>query len=379
MASWHSVLAFLLPLLLLSLRPEAAVHDYIDEKFTFKGDAFVVHAGREKLYSSEDSYIRFEGIQFRRNKAFTNFSSKPIYAVVLEGKDRKSIGGYQRPVCCRANPAEQGACAVGEVIRLPSVKDSDRPYVFNVSFNVDDEVAVLPSNSIEITKTGMYKLHFIHCDPRLKDLVVEGKTVWKNPSGYLPGGMAPMLRIYPLFFILYSLAFIFSVYHCWGQEVFLLQKWISLAFTLGLLEVFLWWTYYDQFNETGNRPPWKTVSAVTLGSAKNAVTLSIILMISEGYGLVRPLPGEPRFKMLFLGVTYCIASKWLGWEENAELVNDHSGVASLFFFLLVLVLDAIFICWASTSLSATLNEIKVIVSGPEVSDPATSDVILHHV
>lgn len=254
--SRFSILTFLL---LLFLSTEASVHDYRGEHFAAKGNAFVIHGGSEGIYSTTpnsnetspsasngDSYIRFDRVTFRRTKEFSNFSSWPIQAVVFEVEDRETIGGSayggQRAVCCTGDLAKLGVCAEGQVIYRPSQVNSDWPKVFGVPFETDDEVAVLPTKSIQITKTGMYNLYFIHCDTRLKDLAVEGKTVWKNPSGYLPGRMAPMKIFYQFMsfaFVLLGLFWFYQYVRFW-KEVFPLQNCITLVITLGMFEMTLW-------------------------------------------------------------------------------------------------------------------------------------------
>jgi hypothetical protein len=56
----------------------------------------------------------------------------------------------------------------------------------------------LEDEPVRITKTGMYSLFFISCDPKLRGLTMSGKTIWKNPGGYLPGRMAPLMKFYVL-------------------------------------------------------------------------------------------------------------------------------------------------------------------------------------
>ncbi|KAE9605823.1 putative Lung seven transmembrane receptor [Lupinus albus] len=372
--SWLSVLVFLL---LLSLRVEASVHYYNAEKFYAKGNAFVVHGGSEGIYSfapnhnhtslaaaNGDSYIRFERIKFCRNKDFTNFSSWPIQAVVFEVEDRDTIGGSayggQRAVCCTGDLAKLGVCTEGQVIHRPSAENSDWPQVFGVSFDMDDEEAVLPLKSIQITKTGMYNLYFIHCDTRLKELVVEGKTVWKNPSGYLPGRMAPMKIFYQFMsfaFVLLGI-FWFSKYARFWREVFPLQNCITLVITLGMFEMALWYFDYAEFNETGIRPTGTTIWAVTFGTVKRTVSRLIILIVSMGYGVVRPTLGGLTSKVVMLGGTFFLASEVLEMVENVGAVSDLSGKARLFLVLPSAVLDVFFILCIFTSLSATLNKLQ---------------------
>ncbi|OIW04525.1 hypothetical protein TanjilG_13907 [Lupinus angustifolius] len=347
--SWLSVLA---SLLLLSLCVEASVHEYKAEKFTVKGNAFVVYGGSEGIHSfspnhnhtssaaaNGDSYISFERITFRRNKHFTNFSSWPIYAIVFEVEDRETIGssayGGQRAVCCTSDLAKLGVCTEGQVIHHPSAENSDWPQVFGVSFDMDDEAAVLASKSIQITKTGLYNVYFIHCDTRLKELVVEGKTVWKNPSGYLPGRMAPMKIFYQFMsfaFVLLGI-FWFSRYAIFWSELFPVQNCITLVITLGMFEMTLWCFDFAEFNETGIRPIGITICAVTFGTVKRTAARLIILIVSMGYGVVRvPTLGGITSKVVMLGGTFFLASEVLEMVEN--------------------------VVWIFTSLSATLNKLQ---------------------
>lgn len=367
-----SLLALALRLLLCVLSVEASVHQYAGDRFASKGNAFVVHGGSEGIYSSApaaqsskaDSYIRFDKVTFRRSKESANFSSGSVHALVFEVEDRESIGGSayggQRAVCCTGDLAKLGVCTQGEIIHRPSTKNPGWPQVFGVSFDVDEEVATLPSKYIPIHKTGMYNLYFIHCDLKLKDLVVEGKTIWKNPTGYLPGRMAPFM----IFYGFMSLAFVilgifwFSQYARFWREVLPLQNCITLVITLGMLEMALWYFEYAEFNETGVRPTGITVWAVSFGAVKRTVARLILLMVSMGYGVVRPSLGGLTSKVVFLGLTFFLASEVLEMVENVGAVSDLSGKARLFLVLPVAILDAFFILWIFTSLSATLNKLQ---------------------
>ncbi|PNY06430.1 transmembrane protein 87A-like [Trifolium pratense] len=362
-------------LLMISLHTEASVHDYKGESFSAKGNAFVFHGGSEGIYSSTlndtsfspsiaDSFIRFDKVTFRRNKELSNFSSWPVQAVVFEVEDREMIGGSayggQRAVCCTGDLAKLGVCDEGQVIHRRSTVNPDWPQVYGVAFNIDDEVAELPLKSIQIIKTGMYNLYFIHCDPRLKELVVEGKTVWKNPSGYLPGRMAPMKIFFQFMSFAYVLLgiFWFFQYLRFWKEVFPLQNCITLVITLGMFEMAFWYFDYAEFSETGIRPTGTTVWAVTFGTVKRTVARLIILIVSMGYGVVRPTLGGLTSKVVLLGGTFFVASEVLELVEHVGAVSDLSGKAKLFLVLPAAVLDVFFILWIFTSLSATLNKLQ---------------------
>ncbi|URE16326.1 Holliday junction DNA helicase ruvB N-terminus [Musa troglodytarum] len=356
--------------------------DFMELLFTPKGNAFVLHGGSEGLYASlphananatatagrGDSFIRFEKITFTRpEKSVENSKdadSVLVQAIIFEVEDRETIGGSayggQRAVCCTPDLAKLGACTQGTVIYRPSAQNPKWPQVLAVTFNGKDLVATLPSQSIPITRTGMYNLYFIYCDPALNGLVIDGKTVWKNPTGYLPGRMAPLMNFYGFM----SLAFVilgifwFSQYVRFWREVLPLQNCITLVIALGMLEMALWYFEYAEFNETGLRPMGITFWAVTFGTVKRTVSWVIILVVSMGYGVVRPTLGGLTSKVIMLGATFFLASEILELVENAGAVSDFAGKARLFLVLPVALLDAFFIIWIFTSLSKTLDKLQ---------------------
>ncbi|KAJ4951858.1 hypothetical protein NE237_028690 [Protea cynaroides] len=364
---------FLLFFLLCFLCIEASVHKYASETFISKGNAFVVHGGSEGLYASQngsvtsgngDSYIRFQKIIFRRPKEAAQSSSGMVHAIVFEVEDRETIGGSayggQRAICCTSDLEKIGACTQGQVIYRPSTRNPNWPQVFGVSFSRDKLVATLQPKSIQITETGMYNLYFIHCDPNLKGLVVKGKTIWKNPTGYLPGRMAPLMNFYGFMSFAFVIlgVFWFSQYARFWKEVVPLQNCITLVISLGMLEMALWYFEYAEFNETGVRPTGITIWAVTFGTVKRTVARIIILMVCMGYGVVRPTLGGLTSKVTMLGGTFFLASEVLELVENVGAINDFSGKARIFLVLPVAILDAFFILWIFTSLSTTLKKLQ---------------------
>ncbi|KAI3996160.1 hypothetical protein MKX01_002444 [Papaver californicum] len=317
-----------------------SIHEYNGEEFMSKGNAFVFLGGIEGLYSSSssisatnvsengDSYIRFEKIKFRRQGEEAKSSSRLIKAIVFEVEDRELIGGSayggQRDVCCTSNLAKLGVCKEGDVI------------------------------------SGMYNLYFIHYDAKLKGLVIEGKTIRKNPSGFLPGRMAPLMNFYGSMCIAFLVLglFWFSQYARFWSEVLQLQNCISMVIGLGILETASWYLEYAVFNKAGFGPLGFTLCAVTLGTIKRTMARLVILIVSMGYGVVRPTLGGLTVKVMMLGGTFFLATEVLELVENVGTVNDLSRKARLLLVLPVAILDAFFIVWTFTSLSTTLNKLQ---------------------
>eukprot|EP01018_Ginkgo_biloba_P034913 Gb_26909 [translate_table: standard] len=373
----------LVALHLVGVEVEGSVHQYVHASFKENGNAFLLYGGSEGLRASSasekkprsgvdngKSYIKFENITFWRTKEVAlqhsnmEHSTGLIQAVIFEASDRDNIGGSayggQKAICCTPDLAKLEGCKQGEVIRRPSAGDSNWPHVLNIEFSGDNILATMPSQSVPITKTGMYNLYFIFCEPKLKGLVMDGKTIWKNPTGYLPGRMAPLMTFYGFMSLAYVLLGLiwFSQYVRFWRDILQLQNCITLVIALGMFEMTLWYFEYANFNATGIRPMGITFWAVTFGAVKKTISRLLILVVSMGYGVVRPTLGGLTSKVILLGATYFLACELLDVVEHVGTIDDLSGKARLFLVLPVAILDAFLILWVFTSLSKTLEKLQ---------------------
>jgi hypothetical protein len=315
--------------------------------------------------------FRFVNVTFWRTSEAAGSHAKMahstglVQAILFEAADRDNIGGSayggQRSICCTPDLAKLEGCKQGEVIRRPSSDDPDWPMVLDTHFSGDHISVKLDDDDVRITKTGMYNLFFISCDPKLRGLTMSGKTVWRNPGGYLPGRMAPLMKFYVLMSLAYLLVMVvwFSQYIRFWRDILPIQNWIMLVIALGLFEMTLWYFEYLNFNSSGVRPVGITTWVVTVGAIRKTVSRLLILSISMGYGVVRPTLGGLTSKVLLLGLTYFLASEILDIAENVGTINDISGKAKLFLVLPDAFLDAFLILWIFTSLSRTLDKLQV--------------------
>lgn len=310
------------------------------------------------------SYIRFDSIKFKRSakpaSLHTGYTSSNglVQAIVFEASDRDKVGSTDA-ICCTPDLARRDNCKEGEVIMTP-LDDPNWPLSIPIHFEGELLEASMPTKSVNISKTGFYSVFFAFCDSQLNGLVIEGTTVWKNPSGYLPGSMAPLWKFYgimSLAYIVLGLAWFLRCLRFW-RDMSKLQNHITVIIGLGMLEVTLWYFEYANFNATGRRPVGITFWAVTFGALKKALSRILLLGLSMGYGVVRPTLGAHTTKVLLLGVTYFLAAEVLDICENVGTINDLSGKTKLLLVLPVAVLDAFFILWIFASLSKTLEKIQ---------------------
>ncbi|KAK4746948.1 hypothetical protein SAY87_025985 [Trapa incisa] len=362
-------------------------HQYQNETFTHRSNSFFFHGGSEGLFASrsydanvdnltsEDnpvngkSFIRFESITFRRTKESAESKNEMqqrtglVEAIIVDVRDRHKIGGTylgSNVICCNSNLSREGSCKVGEVIIQEDPDELNGPKRIQTFFEGQSEDAKMDLRTVEINRTGMYYLYFMFCDPELKGLLVSGTTLWRNPEGYLPGKMAPLMTFYGFMSLAYLVLglfwFIQFVKHL--KDVIQLHFHITAVIALGMCEMALWYYEFTNFNVTGTRPFGITIWSVTFSAVKKTVSRLLILTVSMGYGVVRPTLGSITPKILLLGVVYFVASEALELFEHLGNVNDFSGKARLLLVLPVALLDTCFILWIFSSLSKTLEKLQ---------------------
>ncbi|KAB1224648.1 Transmembrane protein 87B [Morella rubra] len=276
------------------------------------------------LVSEKSMYVRFESITFVRTKESTSKlnamqqNTGLVEAIILEVKDREKIGGSSlksNVICCNPGLADTGACKLGEVIIKRSPDNHEWPKRIQTFFQGNKEEVKMTYEEVEISSTGMYYLYFMFCDPQLKGTLMKGRTVWKNPDGYLPGKMAPLMTFYgfmSLAYLLLGLIWFLRFVQFW-KDILQLHYHITAVIALGMCEMAVWYFEYANFNSTGSRPMGITLWAVTFSSVKKTLSRLLLLVVSMGYGVVKPTLGGITYKLYF-NATDPLSELWqLAW------------------------------------------------------------------
>lgn len=320
---------------------------------------------------------RFDGVTFLRTKESSSNKNEMqqntglVEAIILDIKDRQRIGGSflkSDAICCNKTLASEGFCKVGEVIIHKNPDNPEWPKRIKTFFEGQSEEATMDATPIEINSTGMYYLYFMICDPELAGTLIKGRTVWRNPDGYLPGKMAPLMNVFGLMSLAYlvlGLVWFLKFVKYW-KDIIQLHYHITAVIALGMCEMALKYYEYVNFNSTGMRPMDVTLWAVTFTAVKKTLSRLLLLVVAMGYGVVKPTLGSITSRILVLGVAYFIASESYELVLHLGNINDFSGKIALFLLLPVIFLDTFFVLWIFSSLSKTLEQLQVLLSLSEI-------------
>ncbi|OWM81617.1 hypothetical protein CDL15_Pgr007655 [Punica granatum] len=322
----------------------------------------------EQLYAI--AIDQFDGVIFTRTKESASKKNEMqqntglVEAIVLDVKDRERIGGsYLKydEICCTKKMSDEGFCKVGEVIIHKNSDTPDWPKRIKTFFEGQNEQAAMDPKTVEINSTGMYYLYFVICDPELTGTLIKGRTVWRNPDGYLPGKMAPLMTIFGIMSLAYlvlGLGWFLRFVKYW-KDIIQLHYHITAVIALGMCEMALWYYEYANFNSTGTRPWDVTLWAVTFTAIKKTLSRLLLLVVSMGFGVVKPTLGGITSKILLLGAVYFIVSESYELIQHLGNINDFSGKTALFLLLPLTFLDTSFILWIFSSLSKTLEQLQM--------------------
>ncbi|GAV67791.1 Lung_7-TM_R domain-containing protein [Cephalotus follicularis] len=379
-----TVLLYVLSCISMVYQVDASIHEYHNDSFSRLANSYFFHGGSEGLYASkiildannEDkplngkSFIRFDSITFRRTKESAEKEEEMqqksglVEAIIVEVKDRGKLGGAylnSDAICCTPHLSKDGSCKLGEVIIRQDPDDPNGPIRIKTFFQGKNEEATMVRHTVEINSTGMYYLYFVFCDTGLMGMQISGRTVWRNPEGYLPGKMTPLMTFFGFLSLAYLLLGLvwFIRFGLYWKDVLHLHYQITAVIGLGMCEMALWYFEYANFNSTGSRPMGITLWAVTFSAVKKTVSRLLLLVVSMGYGVVRPTIGGATTKVLLLGVTYFVFAEALGLFEHLGNINDFTGKTRIVLVLPVSVMDSCFIVWIFSSLSQTLEKLQI--------------------
>ncbi|KAK3127688.1 hypothetical protein QOZ80_7AG0577000 [Eleusine coracana subsp. coracana] len=352
---------------------DASVHDYAGERFVEDGNAFVLHGGSEGVYASAaaGAFIRFEKVAFKRTPPEEEDVNRTatVTAVIFESGDRDAVGGADvsgdRVLCCTPAMAERGDCTEGALVHR--ARRNGWPKVLTASFppGGGHVAASFPDETVPISRTGMYTLLFVDCHAGGGSSHVapaNGKTIWKNARGYLPGRMAPLAPFYGLLSLASAslAAWWFARHARHWRHVAPLQGWAALLIALGMAESATWYFDLAELAAYGARPRGAALWAVTAGAARGAVSRVLALLVAMGHGVVRPAMAGLTARVVGLGAAFFVATEALEVVENVGTVSDHSLSLArrLGLALPVAVLNAVFVYWIFSSLSKTMSKLK---------------------
>ena len=375
----------LLCFFLASFQPvSAAIHEYKDVELP--RDALMFR--RSGMYGPDDapegkgnpSFIKVDLTLERELPEYHNEPIKVQLAVFDQQVWDKGLGvkiknkdGIEEHVfCCTPELQSSGFCDEPLTLILqPDVAKGT--YVHEVEFlptekgsNVTGPVKV--DRVFKIPFKGIKYLLFSSCNDFAGLIRINGQTEWKNPFGYLSGELYGFLaffsRLAGAYIVIGAIWAIACARH-W-KELMILQNYVTVVLALGMMEMAL--RYYDfaQFNRSGTRGFALMMMSSIMHTLKQTVSRLLVLVVSMGFGIVKPTLGDSFNTIAGLGGLFFF---FVMVQRVYELASHTSAITFMQYvtMLPVAALDLVFFFWILRSLNDIIAQLEAREQGVKLT------------
>ncbi|CAI5455060.1 unnamed protein product [Caenorhabditis angaria] len=183
---------------------------------------------------------------------------------------------------------------------------------------------------------------------------------WKAPYGYLSAIDWPLLRFYKIMGIFYMILALTWVYYCikYYRDILRVQYWIGAVIVLGMIEKGFFLSEYATMNDEGSSIDGVLELAEIVSCAKKTMSRVLVIIVSVGYGVVKPRLGQTLNQVAGVGLVYFIFCSIEGIARVSK--NTVEATKQKQFAALPLVLtEMVIFYWIFTSLTATIRMLRL--------------------
>jgi hypothetical protein len=209
---------------------------------------------------------------------------------------------------------------------------------------------------------------------------IEGQIDFHNPYGYLPAeinGILPFEAVRVVLYLL-TLTWYLSIYSYYKESLLHIHSALLTVFVLAMVEATSWFATYLALNLTGERfccpyPPLVIVSLL-LQLIRQTLARSLLLVVSLGYGIVRPrlllqewiaifvvtlfyffAAAAQQINVIVLGSIVRHHHKSGGSSSSLSGANSSSSSGSQLMTLPEFIMDTIFLTWIYFAITSTIR------------------------
>ncbi|XP_013381527.1 transmembrane protein 87A isoform X2 [Lingula anatina] len=182
----------------------------------------------------------------------------------------------------------------------------------------------------------------------------------ENAHGYLSAVDWPLIIFYGvmcIIYVLYGLLWLIMSFCNW-KDLLRIQFWIGAVIFLGMLEKAVFYAEYQSINSTGKSVRGAIIVAELVSCMKRALARMLVVIVSLGFGIVKPRLGPMLHRVLGMGALYFILGSVEGCLRVLNPREDPKNHAALAKIPLV-VLDAAIAFWVFSSLVQTTRTLRL--------------------
>ncbi|KAG8509717.1 Transmembrane protein 87B, partial [Galemys pyrenaicus] len=174
-----------------------------------------------------------------------------------------------------------------------------------------------------------------------------------GPHGYISASDWPLMIFYMVMCIVYILYGVLWLTWsaCYWKDILRIQFWIAAVIFLGMLEKAVFYSEYQNINSTGLSTQGLLIFAELISAIKRTLARLLVIIVSLGYGIVKPRLGTVMHRVIGLGLLYFI---FAAIEGVMRVIGGSNHLAVVFGDIILAVIDSIFVWFISFTMQMIL-------------------------
>ncbi|XP_076830666.1 transmembrane protein 87B isoform X2 [Brachyhypopomus gauderio] len=183
-------------------------------------------------------------------------------------------------------------------------------------------------------------------------------VVMKGAHGFISVTEWPLMIFYMVMCIVYILyALLWFIWaSCYWKDLLRIQFWIGGVIFLGMVEMAVFCAEYENTNAVGSASQGLLVFAELISALKRTLARLLVIIVSLGYGIVKPRLGTVMHRVVGLGVLYFA---FAAIEGVLRITGGRDNGPALISAIALAVLDSGTIWFIFVSLAQTIKTLKL--------------------
>ncbi|XP_059421693.1 transmembrane protein 87A-like [Carassius carassius] len=183
-------------------------------------------------------------------------------------------------------------------------------------------------------------------------------VVMKGTHGYLSVTEWPLMIFYMVMCVVYILyALLWFVWaSCYWKDLLRIQFWIAGVIFLGMIEKAVFCAEYQNTNNVGSASQGLLIFAELISALKRTLARLLVVIVSLGYGIVKPRLGTVMHRVVGLGVLYFM---FAAVEGILRITGAKDSDLTLLANIPLALLDSSLCWWIFVSLAQTIKTLKL--------------------
>ncbi|KAK1158937.1 transmembrane protein 87A-like isoform X1 [Acipenser oxyrinchus oxyrinchus] len=186
----------------------------------------------------------------------------------------------------------------------------------------------------------------------------------KGPRDYTSPADWPLMMFFMVMCIVYVLLGVLWLFWsaCYWRDLLRIQFWIGAVIFLGMLEKAVFYSVFQSIQYKGEYIEGVVIFAELLSALKRSLARVLIIIVSLGYGIVKPRLGTTTHRLVAVGLLYLL---FCAVEGVLRVTGGFNGTVAFIANICLSLIDSCVIWWISftlhifISLSQTIRLLKM--------------------